>query len=52
MLSHCQGNIAVLTLFKQIFAAHQALEFREFTHHLADKIVLAEMGRTASMVCQ
>ena len=44
MLHHSLGHGPGFPFLEQIFAAHQALKFRELAHHLRHEIVLAEMG--------
>ena len=50
MLHHSESNIAGFSLLQEVFAPHQALKFRELTHHLADQIVLAEMSGTLGRI--
>ena len=46
---HSKGHLTGLAFFQQVLPTHQSLQFRKFTHHLANQIVLAEMSRTPRM---
>ena len=47
---HSEGDLAGFSLLQEVFAPHQALKFRELTHHLADQIVLAEISGTLGRI--
>ena len=47
MLQHRQRHGPRFAFGQQVLAAHQPLQLREFADHLADQIVLAQMGGAA-----
>ena len=47
MLQHRQGHGAGFPLRQQVLGPHHPLQLREFPHHLADQVVLAERGGPA-----
>ena len=49
VLEHGQGHGPGFAFRQQVFAAHHPLELGEFAHHLADQVVLAEVGGAAGM---
>ena len=49
VLQNRKGHRARLSLSQQVFATHHPLQLRKLPHHLADQIVLAEVGGTAGV---